>query len=333
MKWALIGASDIAASRFIPALRLAHQDVYGVMSSSADRAKNYATANGIPFHTSQLDELLLWPIEAVYISTTNDLHPAQAIAAAQAGKHILCEKPIAIDLALGAEMLAQSQSNGVVLATNHHIRSSGVHHKIREIVASGELGDVFLARVNQAVGLSERLRGWRLSGNQQGGGVVWDIVVHNVDTLRADLNSDVVEVTALTATDGLAHDRIEDLSSCTFRFANDVIASTCESYLFPFSRTSLEIHGTKGSLVAMDVMRQDPLGDITLSNSKGRHDIAVEDRENLYVKTIQRFDEACRGMGQPYSTGADGFEAVKAAVAVRLSAQQKRTVTISELTP
>ncbi|MDH2903280.1 MAG: Gfo/Idh/MocA family oxidoreductase [Actinomycetota bacterium] len=332
MKWALIGASDIASTRVIPALRLAGQEVLGVMSSNAERAEHYAASHDLLGHSDQLDELLSWPIDAVYISTTNELHASQAIAAAASGKHILCEKPLSIDLAQGAQMVAQAKAHGVVLGTNHHIRASGVHEKIREIVGGGELGDIYLARVNHAVGLSERLRGWRLSGEAQGAGVVWDIVVHNVDTLRADLRSDVVEVTALSATGELARSGIEDLTNCTFRFANGVIATTCESYLVPFSRTSLEIHGSLGSLVAMDVMRQDPIGDITITNATGRHDVVVDDRENLYVKTIRRFEQACYGIGEPFSTGADGLAAATCATGVLISARERRTVALSELT-
>lgn len=332
MKWALIGASDIASTRVIPALRLAGQEILGVMSSNAERAEHYATVHNLLRHSDQLDELLSWPIDAVYISSTNELHASQAIAAAVSGKHILCEKPLTIDLVQGAQMVAQAQMHGVVLGTNHHIRASGVHEKIREIVNGGELGDIYLARVNHAVGLSERLRGWRLSGESQGGGVVWDIVVHNVDTLRADLQSDVVEVTALAATGELAQSGIQDLTSCSFRFANGVIATTCESYLVPFSRTSLEIHGSLGSLVAIDVLRQDPIGDIIISNSTGRRDVVVEDRENLYVKTIRRFEQACHGNGEPFSTGADGLMAATCAAGVLISARDKRTVAISELT-
>ncbi len=99
MKWALIGASDIAATRLIPAMRELGHEIYGVMSSNADRAKSYATDNGIPNFTTNLDEAVNWPVGAVYISTTNELHAEQAIAAARAKKHVLCEKPLAMEIA------------------------------------------------------------------------------------------------------------------------------------------------------------------------------------------------------------------------------------------
>jgi len=330
MKWGLIGASDIAATRVAPAMREAGDEVYGVLSSSEERAESYSRAAGIEHATTSLDELLSWPVDAVYISTTNDLHAAQAIAAANSGKHILCEKPLATNLADAREMVACAARNDVVLATNHHIRVSGVHVKMRDIVLSGQIGDVVVARINHAVSLPERLRGWRLSGVDKGAGVVLDITVHNVDTLRAALGSDIVEVTALTSNSGLAQGDVADSSSCLFRFANGALATTVESFLVPFGTTSFEIHGTEGSLFGVGVMSQDPTGTLTLSDAQGQREVDVMDRENMYVKTVRQFTLACRREASPYATAHDGLASLTGALGVLMSAQQKRTVSMSE---
>lgn len=330
MKWALIGASDIASTRVVPAIRSLGQEVYGVMSSDQSRGLNYASANDIEHTTTDLDELLKWPIDAVYISTTNELHARQSIAAARAQKHILCEKPLATDLADARDMLAEATANNVVLATNHHIRVSGVHQAIREIVKKGDLGEVIVVRINHAVALPERLQGWRLSGADQGAGVVLDIVVHDVDTLRADLGSEIVEVMAFATNSGLAQNGIADSSSCLFRFDNGSVATTIESFVVPFNQTSMEIHGTKGSLVATGAMGQDPTGEIFLTTSLGRREILVSDRENMYVKTIRQFELACRGMAEPFATGEDGLASLRVAAAVLTSSVKKRAVAISE---
>jgi len=330
MKWALIGASDIASTRVIPALRTAGQEVFGVMSANPDRAASYAKENSIDRYTTDLQELLNWPVDAVYISTTNELHASQAIAAAKAHKHILCEKPIAMSIADANSMIHEAKANTVILAANHHIRTSGVHQKIREIVASNRLGDIYLARINHAVALPERLMGWRLESGDKGAGVVLDIVVHNVDTLRAALGSEIIEVTALTASNGLGKNGIEDTANCVFRFANGVLANTIECFLVPYSTSSFEIHGSKGSLVATGVMTQDPTGEIVVTDAAGVHSIEVSDRDNLYVKTIKQFERACRGEGTPLATGSDGFASMQVALAVLQSAAEKRTVSLLE---
>lgn len=331
MKWALIGASDIASTRVIPALKILGHETYGVMSSDSDRSARYAQENGITHHSTNLDEVLSWPVDAVYISTTNEKHASQAVAAAQAHKHILCEKPIAMNLVDAQKMIDEAKSNGVVLAANHHIRTSGVHQKIRELIAEGQLGDVYLARINHAVSLPERLQGWRLSAGNKGGGVVLDITVHNVDTLRAALGSDIVEVTALTAANGLSKIGLEDTSNCLFRFESGVLANTVESFLVPYSQTTFEIHGSKGSILATGVMTQDPSGEITLTNASGSHSIEISDRENLYIKTLRQFESASNGVGTPFSSGEDGFASLQGALAVLQSAQEKRTISISKV--
>ncbi|GAP57095.1 1,5-anhydro-D-fructose reductase, partial [Arthrobacter sp. Hiyo6] len=97
LKWGLIGASDIAATRVIAAIRASGGETIGVFSGSADRAADFAAGNGLPDYTTDLDALLDWEIDAVYISSTNALHFEQAIRALKAGKHVLCEKPLALE--------------------------------------------------------------------------------------------------------------------------------------------------------------------------------------------------------------------------------------------
>src|SRR5438445_6601201 len=103
--WGLIGASTIAREWVIPAIRANGGEVMNVMSSDAARGRDYAAKNGIAASTASLDDLLSDPrIDAVYVSTTNELHRDQTITAARAGKHVLCEKPLALSLADAREM-------------------------------------------------------------------------------------------------------------------------------------------------------------------------------------------------------------------------------------
>src|SRR5882724_3490549 len=101
LRWGLIGASTIAREWMIGAIRAqAGNEVVAVMSSDPARAKQYAEANGLAAAYDSVDALLADPqVDAVYISTTNELHKAQTLAAAAAGKHVLCEKPLALNLA------------------------------------------------------------------------------------------------------------------------------------------------------------------------------------------------------------------------------------------
>ena len=173
VKWGLIGASTIARQFMINAIRAQGDgDVAAVMSSSSERAKVYAEENGIPVGVSTLDVLLNAGVDAVYISTTNELHLEQALAAIKAGKHVLCEKPLALTSADARKMVAAAKAAGIVLGTNHHLRNAGAHRAMREAIAAGRIGKPVAARVFHSVYLPENLQGWRITKPEAGGGVV-----------------------------------------------------------------------------------------------------------------------------------------------------------------
>ncbi|MET1086269.1 MAG: Gfo/Idh/MocA family oxidoreductase, partial [Arthrobacter sp.] len=170
LKWGLIGASDIAATRVIAAIRASGGDIAGVVSGSAERASGFAASHGLARNTADLDELLGWDIDAVYISSTNALHYDQATRALRAGKHVLCEKPLALEAGQAETMVKLAEETGLVLAANHHLPGSPLHAKARELVAAGTIGTVLSAKVAHAVLLPERLRGWRLGQETPGSG-------------------------------------------------------------------------------------------------------------------------------------------------------------------
>ena len=116
IRWGLIGASTIAKQYMIAAIRNQPDgEIAAVMSSSPERAAAYAREQGIPAGVSSLPDLLATDIDAVYISTTNELHLEQALAAASAGKHVLCEKPLALTAADARRIVAACKDAGVVL--------------------------------------------------------------------------------------------------------------------------------------------------------------------------------------------------------------------------
>ena len=137
--WGLIGASNIARQYMIKAIRAQPgTDVIGVVSSSPERAAAFADEMAISQHYNAVDDLLADPrIECVYISTTNERHHEHAIAAAKAGKHVLCEKPLALSMPHAWEMVAACARAGVAMATNHHLRNAGLHRRMRDLVRVG----------------------------------------------------------------------------------------------------------------------------------------------------------------------------------------------------
>ncbi|MCZ8544363.1 Gfo/Idh/MocA family oxidoreductase [Mesorhizobium qingshengii] len=328
VRWGLVGASTIARQFMINAIRAQSDgEIAAVMSSSPERATAYARENGIPAAVSTLDALLKSDIDAVYISTTNELHLEQALAAARAGKHVLCEKPLALTSADARTMVAAARAAGIVLGTNHHLRNAGAHRAMREAIAAGRIGKPIAARVFHSVYLPENLQGWRITRPEAGGGVVLDITVHDADTLRFVLGDDPLEVSAFTQSAGMAGSGLEDGAMCIWRFKSGVIAQSHEGFTTKFADTGFEVHGSDGSLIASNVMTQKPAGSVMLRTAKGEEQLSF-DREDLYSRSLRQFHAAIRGKGQPSATGEDGIWSLTAAEAALQSANSGKAVKI-----
>jgi 1,5-anhydro-D-fructose reductase (1,5-anhydro-D-mannitol-forming) len=326
-RWGLIGASNIAREWVIGAIRETGGEVVSVMSSNAARARDYAAANGVPNATDSLDDLLGSDIDAVYISTTNELHRDQTLAAAKAGKHVLCEKPLALSLDDAHRMLDACRTAGVVMATNHHLRNAGSHRAMRDAIASGRIGTPLFARVFHAVYLPPFLQGWRIDKPEAGGGVILDITVHDADTLRFVLGDDPVEVTALTQQGGMASAGLEDAVMGVMRFKSGALAQFHDAFTAKFAGTGFEVHGTEGSLFGRDVMTQKPTGTVTLRTGVGDEQLPI-DGTNLYVRALTNVHAAIAGKGQPSATGEDGIWSLATGLAVRKAAQSGMAIKV-----
>ena len=327
--WGLIGASTIAKEHMIGAIRAQPDgEVAAVMSSDAARGRQYAAANGIANSYASVETLLADPaVDIVYISTTNELHRAQTLAAAAAGKHVLCEKPLALDLDAAREMVAACRSAGVVMGTNHHLRNAATHRAMRDAIAAGRIGRPLFARVFHAVHLPPHLQGWRITTPGAGGGVVLDITVHDADTLRFVLDDDPIEAVAMTQSAGMASSGLEDGAMGVLRFRSGLVAQFHDAFTTPFAQTGFEVHGTEGSLVARDVMTQRPVGEVRLRTAAGEELLPVA-HENLYARAVRLFQAAVRGEGGPSATGEDGVWSLAAGLAVREAAASGRSVPV-----
>ena len=327
-RWGLIGASTIAKEWVISAIRATGGEIVSVMSTNAERGKAYAAEQGIATSTTSLEELVNDPsIDSVYISTTNELHRDQALAAAKAGKHILCEKPLAMSLDDARGMVQAAKDAGVVFATNHHLRNAATHRAMREAIMAGRIGKPLSARVFHAVYLPPHLQGWRLDRPEAGGGVILDITVHDTETLRFVLDDDPVEAIAFSQTGGMAKGELEDAVMGVLRFRSGVIAQFHDGFTTKFAGTGFEVHGTEGSLIGHNVMSQRAVGTVSLRDASGERDLPLDHR-NLYETALAAFHGAIAGKGQPSATGEDGVWSLAAGIAVVEAARTGRAVKI-----
>jgi 1,5-anhydro-D-fructose reductase (1,5-anhydro-D-mannitol-forming) len=327
LRWGLVGASTIGREWMVPAINAQPDStVAAVASSSPERARRYAGELGIPKVFASVGDLLAEPtIDAIYISTTNEWHEPQALAAIAAGKHVLCEKPLALTLDSAHRMVTVAAGAGVVLGTNHHLRNAATHRKMRELIETGIVGRPLAARVFHAVYLPPHLQSWRIDRPEAGGGVILDITVHDADTLRFALGDEVAEVTAMAANQGMGQAGLEDAVMGVMRFRNGVIAQFHDAFTAPHASTGFEVHGTEGSLYGRDVMTQRAIGSVSLRRGGSEEEVPVN-HENLYERSVRCFNAAIHGEGEPAATGADGVQSLAVALAVREAAETGQTV-------
>ena len=327
--WGLIGASRIASDSVIDAIRAQDDsDVVAVMSSDPERGNAYAREHGIERACGDLDALLGDPdVDAVYISTTNDLHCAQTIAAAEAGKHVLCEKPLALTLADAERMVDACAAAGVQMGTNHHLRNAASHRAIRDVVREGRIGRVLSARVCFAVVLPERFHDWRVN-DRDGGGPILDLGVHNADTLRFLLGDEPRDVVAQSVNHGLTAAGLEDEAMAVVRFRGGALAQMFQSWAATYAEADIEIVGSAGYVRARDAMMPDSRADVVLTTAAGETTLDLDD-DPVYVRGIRLFNRAIRGEGEPPCTGRDGLRSLALALAIREAAATGARVAVA----
>jgi 1,5-anhydro-D-fructose reductase (1,5-anhydro-D-mannitol-forming) len=335
LTFGLIGASNVAASRMVPAFQANGLIPKALFDTDRERFR-YWREHDLDLVTTDLDELLDSDIDAVYISSRNHQHAPQAIAAAEAGKHIIVEKPMALTLADARSIVAAADRAGVVLAVNHHLPASPLHATARQLVAGGRIGALYSARINHAVLLPENLRKWRLT-DVPGGGVVFDITVHDASVLNTLFGAPPVRVTALGVAQATWNQaRTRDSVMTILEYAagdhgRPGLAQTHDAFTVPYPGTSMEIHGETGAILIGDAMTQDTPGTVELRSAAGVEPINVDVSDDLYHINVRAFASALRGRGRPTATGQDGLDALEVALAVEESLRSGRTVNLTEL--
>jgi 1,5-anhydro-D-fructose reductase (1,5-anhydro-D-mannitol-forming) len=333
VNWAFAGASTIAGQYVANAIRAAGPgDLCWVVSGSADRAAAFARTHAVARSGTDLAKALADPaVDAVYISSTNEKHYAQAMTAIEAGKHVLCEKPLATSIADACAMVRAAEVAGVVFATNHHLRSAGSLRAIRDLIASGTLGTILSLRMFHAVELPLHLRGWRLDSPSAGGGVIADLTVHNADCVRFLLGEDPVSVVAHMAATGLGQG-VEDSAMSVWAMPSGAMVFSHESFTHPFAASGLEVHGTHGTVLARGVMSQDPVGEIDLVTRSGTTRVNF-DSAGLYETVVRNFYATVAGIATLAASGRDGVKSLQIADAVRNAALSGKRQTVNHGEP
>ena len=304
--WGLIGLGKIAETRVVPGFeQTTGEQLLVVAGRDAERTAAFATRHKVRGAT--VAELLADPaIEAVYIAAANDLHAEYTLAAAAAGKHILCEKPLARTQDEGEAMVAACRDAGVLLGTAFMMRYHPLHAQIRDLIAAGAIGRPLQARVQNGFALRPERQTWRIDQAAAGGGPLMDVGSHALDLLCYVLRTGVREVGAFAARQTLPGSA-EDSAVVNLALHGGLLAQINVAFNTPFNRTSLEIHGSTGTIVTYGTLGQVAEGRAELHTATGVQDLAYAPCD-LYGDEIEAFGRAVRGEAPLAISGEVGLD-------------------------
>ena len=251
VKWGLIGCGDIARKRVAPALRdLPQCELTAVSRARAELAEAFAVEFGARKWFATWQELLGdSEIEAVYIATPVYLHCEQTVAAAESGKHVLCEKPMALSSVECDRMIDACRAHGVKLGIAYYRHFYPVVERIKKILQSGEIGQSVLCQINAFEYYnpdpSDR-RYWFLRKNLSGGGPMFDFGCHRIEVLlnlfgQADFTAGFISRSAFER-------EVEDTATAFLAFAAGTRAVLTVTHASFEHQDTLDIFGTDGSL-------------------------------------------------------------------------------------
>ncbi len=236
IKVAVIGCGAIAQRRHIPEYAdNENVELVAFADPILERAESMAETYGGQAFGSFEELLAQADVDAVSVCTPNHLHASMAIAAANAGKHVLVEKPMATTLEEGERMIEAARSNGVFLMVGHNQRLMPPHVKAKEILDSGELGKVLTFRTSfghpgPEAWSVDGAESWFFRKDEAIMGAMGDLGVHKSDFIRYLLNDEVAEVAGFIGTLDKEGTDVDDNAACLLRMKGGAIGTLVASW-------------------------------------------------------------------------------------------------------
>jgi len=338
VKVAVIGCGSIARHRHIPEYA-AHPEVEltAFCDRVPERAEVFAQQYGGKAYADYRELLADAEVDAVSVCTANVYHAPIAIAAAQAGKHVLCEKPMATSQAEAEQMIAAAREHGVVLMIGHNQRLMPPHRKAKEILQQGRLGRVLSFRTAFGHGGPEHWSvegkgGWFFRKEQAFIGAMGDLGIHKIDLIRWLLDDEIVEVGAFVDTLHKQETDVDDNAVCILRTAGGVIGTMMASWTHhPGEDNSTILYCERGILR----IGTDPAEQVVvelIDGSRETYTVGAIATNEVGGQTnsgvIDAFIESIQTGKPPAIPGEEGLKSLRVVLAALQSAESKSIVQV-----
>lgn len=308
VRWGVIGAGGIADRRTIPGMMLCdNAELVAVMEINEELAeKCRAKWNCQKSYVTEAELLADPEIDAVYIASPVVLHARQALAAADAGKHILIEKPLAMTAEEGEKVVAYCENKGVKIAAGLMMRYGSYVQAMKQAIAEGKIGRVVSGYAQFTCWYPDMPGNWRQSKKNGGGGAMMDMGVHCIDLMQYVTGSKVKQVAAFQDTMTF-HYEVEDSSMVMLRLENGCQCVVQSNFNIPdeAAKWRLEFFGDQGRLLGDTVLGQVDGGslDALFLGGRGAYDAQQDAKHakgtqirvetgNMYAREISSFSNS-----------------------------------------
>jgi len=321
MRWAVIGTGQIVRDRFLPAL----EEVMGakltaIVTTNSEKARDLAEKYGAKIYERIED---LEDVDVVYIATPNKFHKEQTIKCAEKGIHVLCEKPMAMNVEEAEEMIRACEKNKVVLGIANMGRFNPYNIGAKKLLEDNIVGKLGIVKASFSFVNLNRDK-WRYDLKLAGGGAVMDIGVHVINTLHFFRpNNKIVEICAINDNYGY---EVEQNAGAVAKFDDGVLVLMDASYDTSLS-VSFEIRGRDGILYVLDTLYQEYDGKVIL-RKENNFTLYTFYGENQYVAEIKDMEDAILNKSDPKTSGFEGLKDMKVISAWYDSALKKKLVKI-----
>jgi 1,5-anhydro-D-fructose reductase (1,5-anhydro-D-mannitol-forming) len=325
--WGVIGIGNIVRSTMAPAMVAEPEcDLVAGVSRGQGRADAFAREFGARFAYTDYGEMLANPeVEAVFIATPNVFHARQVIAAASAGKHVLCDKPLANNVADAEAAVKACTEAGVMLGVNFHNRHLPWVKDVSRLIADGIIGQVEMVQMQVASG-PRHYDNWRADPEMAGLGSVHNVGVHGLDFLRVLLGSDPIDVLA-TFDVAPGSGAVEMLALIQLRFGTGALVQYNANERLRDPLNDIVIYGTKGRIVGRSFTRSRSDGELAVLTDSGETFTRYPAPE-AHRLSLAAFTSAVLHGEEPNASGLDGLASAQICEAIARSAREGRLVRV-----
>jgi 1,5-anhydro-D-fructose reductase (1,5-anhydro-D-mannitol-forming) len=329
VRWGIVGIGRIVKTTMAPGM-LAEPECEIVAGVSRDRARAdaFAAEFGARYAYTDYDEMLANPeVDAVFIATPNALHADQVVAAATAGKHVLCDKPLATNVDDALRAVRACADAGVKLGINFHNRRLPWVIDAKAIIADGTIGDVMNIQIEASAGLHPP-QDWRADAALSGLGTVYSQGVHVFDLLRFILDSDPAEVVAIFDDEGGTYE-VETQALILIRFENGVRVYLNINQSVRYPQNDVAIYGTEGRIVGTGLTRSRFDGEMRVLDAQGESSAAYPQPSGLaHRRNVAAYAHAVLTDQEPNASGIDGLHSMVLCDAIKRSVAERRLVDV-----